>query len=97
MDLGALMDALGAEGIDSVLIEGGGTLAWSALCAGVVQRVQAYVAPKLLGGREARTPVEGAGVTAPDLGARLGPWTVTPLGADLLLESEVISDVHGDR
>ncbi len=97
VDLGALMDALGAEGIDSVLIEGGGTLAWSALCAGVVQRVQAYVAPKLLGGREARTPVEGAGVTAPDLGARLGPWTVTPLGADLLLESEVIADVHGDR
>ena len=97
VDLPALMDRLGAVEIDSVLLEGGGTLNWSMLEAGLVRRVQAYIAPKLLGGRDAKSPVEGQGAAAPDLGARLRDVTVTPLGEDFLLEGEVSEDVHGDR
>ena len=45
------MEKLGQEQIDSVLLEGGGTLNWAALESGVVQQVQAYIAPKLFGGQ----------------------------------------------
>ena len=97
VDLPALMERLGAEGIDSVLLEGGGTLNWAALESGVVQRVQAYVAPKLFGGADAKTPVGGLGVETPAQAVRLKNSVVTPIGEDFLIESEVDADVHGDR
>ena len=90
-----LLERLGAEQIDSVLLEGGGTLNWSMLEAGLVQRVQAYIAPKLLGGAGARSPVEGRGVEAPDQAAHLRKVTVTALGEDFLLEGEGDRDVYG--
>ena len=93
VDLRALMDRLGQEQLDSVLLEGGAQLNWAALEAGIVQKVQAYVAPKLFGGT-APTPVGGMGVDLPDQGIVLKHWSVTPLGEDLLLESEVDPDVH---
>ena len=97
VDLTALMDRLGAENIDSVLLEGGGTLNWSALEQGLVQKVQAYIAPKLFGGGAAKSPVEGLGVDTPDQAVRLKNTTVTPLGDDFLLESEVENHVYRDR
>ncbi|MCD7768559.1 MAG: bifunctional diaminohydroxyphosphoribosylaminopyrimidine deaminase/5-amino-6-(5-phosphoribosylamino)uracil reductase RibD [Oscillospiraceae bacterium] len=93
VSLPALMDRLGRERIDSVLLEGGGTLNWSALEGGVVQRVQAYIAPKLFGG-PGKAPVGGAGVALPAQAFMLKNTTVTPLGDDFLLESEVEQDVH---
>lgn len=97
VDLSALMERLGAEQIDSVLLEGGGTLNWAALESGVVRRVQAYVAPKLFGGAEAKSPVEGLGVEMPAQAVRLKAPTVTALGEDYLIEGEVEYHVHGDR
>ena len=91
------MERLGAEQIDSVLLEGGGTLNWAALESGVVQRVQAYIAPKLFGGADARSPVGGLGVEDPAQAVRLRNSTITPLGDDFLLEGEVVSDVYGNR
>lgn len=96
VDLSALMDRLGAAEIDGVLLEGGGTLNWSMLEAGLVQRVQAYIAPKLFGGGAAKSPVEGAGVELPAQAARLRNTTITQLGEDFLLEGEVDADVHGN-
>ena len=97
VDLTALMDRLGAEEIDSVLIEGGGELSWSLLSAGLVQRVHAYVAPKLFGGRDAPSPLGGRGVDLPAQAVRLAGCTVTRLGEDLLIEGEVEDRVHRDR
>ena len=94
VDLNALMDCLGRQEVDSVLLEGGGTLNWSALDQGVVDAVMAYVAPKLFGGRTAKTPVEGQGVDAPAAAFPLKNTTVTQIGADFLLESEVDRDVY---
>ncbi|MCD8322086.1 MAG: bifunctional diaminohydroxyphosphoribosylaminopyrimidine deaminase/5-amino-6-(5-phosphoribosylamino)uracil reductase RibD [Oscillospiraceae bacterium] len=93
VSLPALMERLGQESIDSVLLEGGGTLNWAALESGVVQRVQTYIAPKLFGGT-GRTPVGGQGVALPDQAFPLKNTTVTRLGDDILLESEVEQDVH---
>ena len=94
MDLSAMMDRLGAAEIDGVLLEGGGALNWAMLEAGLVQRVQAYIAPKLFGGGAAKSPVEGAGVELPAQAAHLRSPTVTRLGEDFLLEGEVDADVH---
>lgn len=89
LDLRALMAQLGEGNIDSILLEGGGALNWAALNSGIVQKVQAYIAPKLFGGR-AKAPVMGAGVEIPDQAFLLSSPTVTRLGEDLLLESEVL-------
>ena len=96
VDLEALMERLGAEQIDSVLLEGGGTLNWAALESGIVQRVQAYIAPKLFGGADAKSPVAGVGVELPAQAVGLQNTTVTQIGPDFLLESEVVHHVHGN-
>ena len=56
VDWVALMRELGAREIDSVLIEGGAEIQYSALCAGVVQRLYVYVGAMLLGGAGAKSP-----------------------------------------
>ena len=89
IDLEQLMDALGREGIDSILLEGGGTLNWSILKAGLVHRLQLYLAPMILGGETAKTPVEGQGCPSPAEGFFLRNSRITRLGQDLLIESEV--------
>jgi diaminohydroxyphosphoribosylaminopyrimidine deaminase/5-amino-6-(5-phosphoribosylamino)uracil reductase len=89
VDLKELMIALGKEGIDSILLEGGQTLNWSALKDGIVNKIQAYLAPKLFGGINAKSPVGGTGVEIPNGAYQLLPPLVTKLGDDILLESEV--------
>ena len=86
VDLSDLMQQLGQLGIDSVILEGGGTLNWSALQAGIVQKVQAYVASKLFGGTEAKTPVEGQGFHTPADAVELTRTKITALGSDWLIE-----------
>ena len=60
-DLKDLMGHLGKMGIDSILLEGGSELNASALEAGIVDEIAAFVAPKVIGGRNAKTPVGGKG------------------------------------
>lgn len=62
VSLPALMKRLGERGIDSVLVEGGGTLNESFMQAGLVDRMEVFVAPKIFGGSEAKTPIEGTGI-----------------------------------
>ena len=95
-DLRQLMAKLGQERIDSILLEGGGTLNWSALESGIVQKIQAYIAPKLFGGQASKTPIEGTGVESPASAFHLKNSTWTRLGNDFLIESEVVSDVYRD-
>lgn len=96
VDLLPLMDILGQEGIDSILLEGGATLNWSALHSGIVNKLLAYVAPKLFGGAGAKTPVGGIGCDRPDQAVMLKNSKISRLGEDFLIESEVDSCVHGN-
>ncbi|KPU44005.1 riboflavin biosynthesis protein RibD [Oxobacter pfennigii] len=89
IDLNCLMIRLGERKIDSILLEGGSTLNWSALKSGIVNKVQAYIAPKMFGG-SGQTPVSGLGVDCPDEAFKLSKPTVIRVGEDILLESEVI-------
>lgn len=90
IDLKVLCRLLGERNLDSLLLEGGMTLNWSALQAGIVNHIQAYIAPKLLGGKEAKSPIGGTGVPTPGQAFRLSPCTIRQFGEDLLLESEVL-------
>ena len=65
--------------------------------SGIVQKVQAYIAPKLFGGQTAKTPIEGTGVPSPAGAFRLKNSRITRLGEDLLIESEVLDHVYRDR
>lgn len=96
VDLDWLMDRLGQEEVDSILLEGGGTLNWAALEQGIVQKVLTYLSPKLVGGQGAKTPVEGAGVSRMAQAIQLEHSNVTQIGEDFLIESEVAPYVHGD-
>jgi len=90
LDLHIAMQLLAEEGIDSILLEGGATLNASALEAGIVNKVQTYIAPKLFGGRAAPTPIAGLGVDHPDQAYILKNRKITILGEDILIESEVV-------
>lgn len=57
-----VLQRAGAEKIDSVMLESGGTLSEALLRAGLVDEVVAFMAPKIIGGKGAKTPVEGNGI-----------------------------------
>lgn len=105
VDLNQLMEVLGQMQIDSILLEGGGTLNWAALKSGIVQKCLSYIAPKLFGGATAKTPVEGQGVPSPGEAFFLKNSRCILLGQDILIESdlenklksEVATDVHRDH
>lgn len=88
IDLAQLMQILGEQKIDSILLEGGGTLNWSALESGIVDAVQTYIAPKIFGGTAA-SPVNGLGVASPDEAYHLENSVILKIGNDFLIESEV--------
>lgn len=94
VSLGRLMAHLGRDrGIQTVLVEGGPTLAWSAVEEGIVDRLVLYLAAKLIGGSQAPGILGGAGVQAIDDALPLRIAEMEMLGGDL----KVVADVHRDR
>ena len=89
VDLGALLGELFAREVRAVLVEGGGEVHGAFLDAGLVDRVAMFAAPLLIGGRGATPVVAGAGRELKSA-VRLGSFTVTPLGDDLLVEADVV-------
>jgi diaminohydroxyphosphoribosylaminopyrimidine deaminase/5-amino-6-(5-phosphoribosylamino)uracil reductase len=88
-----LMDVLGKREVQGVLLEGGPTLAWSAVRDGVVDRVVCYLAPVLVGGVDAPSILEGSGFAPIAEAMRLDLFAVERIGDDVRLEA----DVHRDR
>lgn len=85
IDLEDFMLKLGKQSIDGILLEGGGTLNYSALSSGIVNEVQMYIAPKIFGGKDAISPVEGIGAEAPDMCFEFGLKKVEKIDEDILL------------
>ena len=85
VDLKALLQKLGEREICSVFVEGGGSVNFSLLEAGLVDKVYAFIAPKLVGGREALTPVEGEGFASLGECVALTDVHVEELAGDILL------------
>lgn len=89
VDLSDLMKQLGEMEMDSIFMEGGAELNWSALESGIVNKVHAYIAPKIFGGAGAKTPVGGVGVQLPDQAYFLDHMSVRQFGDDWMIEGEV--------
>ena len=79
----AFLDRLGAENITSLLIEGGGELAASALAADAVDYVEFHIAPKLLGGRDSRPVLGGESPEFMSLARKLYKVTTEQYGEDI--------------
>ena len=89
VDLENLLKALGKRGITSVLVEGGGTLLGSLFDQGLVDKVIAFVAPIIIGGKEAKTAVAGKGVEKVVDSVKLQRVRVEKFGADLMVSGYV--------
>jgi diaminohydroxyphosphoribosylaminopyrimidine deaminase / 5-amino-6-(5-phosphoribosylamino)uracil reductase len=84
LDLWALLAALRGQGIGSVLLEGGPTLAGSFLAENLIDRVVGYVAPVLIGGG-GLSSLAGPGAPSIDLAHRLRLVEVERIGPDIRL------------
>jgi len=86
VDLTELVKILGKREITSVLIEGGADVHGSAFAAEVVDKVVWFIAPKIIGGREAPGPVGGRGAGDLSGAAGLERVKVSRLGPDFCIE-----------
>jgi diaminohydroxyphosphoribosylaminopyrimidine deaminase / 5-amino-6-(5-phosphoribosylamino)uracil reductase len=89
-----LLDELGRRGVISLLVEGGSEVHAAFFAQGLVDKVHAYIAPRLIGGREAPGPLGGAGVERLADAFPLRELDATRLGSDILITGYV--DVHRD-
>ena len=88
IDLRALLQKLAARGITHILVEGGGTLIGKLYEAGLIDEWLFFVAPMIIGGRDAITAVEGTGVARIRHAATLHNVIVTRIGRDILIRGE---------
>jgi diaminohydroxyphosphoribosylaminopyrimidine deaminase/5-amino-6-(5-phosphoribosylamino)uracil reductase len=82
VDAADVMSMLGEKLVSSVLIEGGGTVNASLLEKGLIDKVVLYIAPKLVGGAQAPTFLEGTGIEKMSDAVELANVTVTKIGKD---------------
>ena len=87
--VGAALDALGERDVQSVLLEGGPTLAGAFLAADAVDRVEWFVAPKLIGGDAAPSALAGAGLGALQEVPHLQDVHVSRVGADIRISGRL--------
>jgi diaminohydroxyphosphoribosylaminopyrimidine deaminase/5-amino-6-(5-phosphoribosylamino)uracil reductase len=89
------LEALAAElyerEIQSFLLECGPDLAFNALCAGIIDKIIVFVAPRILGGREIPA-IGGEGIGALSEAIALKDWSVTTAGPDIVLTAYVHRD-----
>ena len=85
VDLGMLLDELGRRDVVSLLVEGGGTVLGSLFDAGLVDKVYVFIAPLIIGGREATSPVEGKGIPQMATAWRVECPRIQQIGPDWLI------------
>ncbi|MDD6154229.1 MAG: bifunctional diaminohydroxyphosphoribosylaminopyrimidine deaminase/5-amino-6-(5-phosphoribosylamino)uracil reductase RibD [Eubacteriales bacterium] len=89
VDMTELMKKLGDMNIDSIWTEAGGRLLWSLAEAGLADAAAAYIAPMILGGEKALSPVAGTGFEHLSQALKLTHATARALGKDLLVTGEI--------
>ena len=76
---------LGGRDVVNLLVEGGGKILGSLFDDGLVDKVQAFVAPVIIGGIEAASPVEGTGAELMVQTRRLERTSIKAIGVDWLI------------
>jgi len=89
IDLAVLLQALGIRGITSVLVEGGGALIGSLFDAGMVDKFIGFVAPIVIGGVEAKSPIAGHGIDKIADAVRLKRVRIRNFGEDIMISGYV--------
>lgn len=88
VDLNMLMKILGKKGIDSILLEGGSELNFSALKSGIVSRIDVYIGNKIFGGTS-KSPVGGVGIDDVSDCISLKKRKIIDFDDDLLIQYDV--------
>ena len=91
VDINDLMNKLGAMGIDSLLLEGGGTINAAFLEAGCVDEVWTFIAPKIIGGESAKTSVLGRGIERMSDAIQLQDIDIQNINGDILIKGKICS------
>lgn len=89
VDLNKLMIKLGEMKIDSILLEGGGEVNYSALEAGIIDKLMLFMAPVIIGGKESKTFVEGKGIDLLTNSFKASNLKIEYLGEDILITSYI--------
>lgn len=85
VDLKDLMFNLGTLGIDGILLEGGGELNYSAIESNIVDKLMIFIAPKIIGGKDSKTFVEGEGINLLEKAYEISNLETESLGKDILI------------
>ncbi|MBN1396046.1 MAG: bifunctional diaminohydroxyphosphoribosylaminopyrimidine deaminase/5-amino-6-(5-phosphoribosylamino)uracil reductase RibD [Pirellulales bacterium] len=85
----SLLAELGRRRLTNVLVEGGGRVLGSLLEAGAIDEIQAFIAPKLIGGANAPAPIAGKGIAALADALRLERPEIRQAGEDLHVRARV--------
>ncbi len=85
VDLHYLLAALGERQVQSLLVEGGGTVLGALFDAGLINECWAFVAPILIGGSTAPVPIGGAGIAHMHEAPRLTNVAIEHVGSDILI------------
>ena len=96
VDLLGLMRALAQRGITGVLCEGGGTIIAGLLARRLVDKVVFFYAPRILGGRDALTAVEGDGCPIVQQGLRLDRVYWRRIGQDMMVQAYPLWEETGE-
>jgi diaminohydroxyphosphoribosylaminopyrimidine deaminase/5-amino-6-(5-phosphoribosylamino)uracil reductase len=81
--------ALGDQGVTAILLEGGPHLAGAFLDAGEIDEIRLFLAPLLIGGRQARDPLEGEGVERISEALHALTLDCEKVGNDLLISARI--------
>lgn len=92
VDIEKLLDILGQQNICSILVEGGATLSGSFVAKKLVDKVYFFIAPKIVGGKEAKTPVAGTGILNLQETLALKDIQIEKLEEDILIIGRVDKD-----
>lgn len=92
VDIEKLLDILGQQNICSILVEGGATLSGSFVAKKLVDKVDFFIAPKIIGGKEAKTPVAGTGILNLQEALALKDIQIEKLEEDVLIIGRVDKD-----
>lgn len=88
INLDDLLVILGSEKIDSILIEGGSYTHGTFIDQKLVNKVYAYIAPKIVGGLDSLSPISGVGVNLMSEAHLLENVKITSFDSNLLIEGE---------
>lgn len=88
-ELKSILKYLSKINVSEILVEGGGETSWEFVRQGLANRLYVIVAPKILGGRAAPTPLEGEGIASMDRAIPLANTSSSLLGRDWLFQADL--------